>query len=697
MGEVATDEVPPASTAAADSAAMPADNSAAAAGDVASAAIAAELLAATDPAYENQSPEAAAEAITGVFSRIEALAAENESLRSALAEERAAHLGLLETNRELEWRVRTGTAASVPATGARQEWEEAEAKLTLLLAENNELESRERQTAEELRRERATTAQLMTSHAEAIAAAQQASRVADMAEAKAAEEASTSKQAADAAREAQALASASDMAMSNLRNELASARAEAQAAHREVAARRHDIEKLHAQLASQSAEEEARRSAARHAQGELERRLTEAHAEVQRGETLLAEARGQVDGHALAAARMKDALELAEAEATRQQTAAVESARVAQLAAQREAELEAQVAELSRRLEGSSEALERQSVAAQRTAKTSATAHATALQEAQEALRREQALSAEREVSLQSVVEDLKMSLEKEARERTRLQQAYDASVAQVSASKAQMAEAAAGGDVTLREAALRANARAEELELECQKLRTQLKDAAEALASEKARAAGASEKVERAESLAHRKVALAEEKRDLMAARLEAAMAASQAAIEEAERTGERRRAEAEAVRAHAAEEVAMLQGNVTALKAQLRDAAEAAGGLQGLLEAQQRAAEAYRAEATRTLAQLSQLESAQQPLQQTLESYRREEVSARRALTEELHEQQAQLQRALSQTLQAQSSESLSDVNRGLEELRAELRSARQREEEQSLALLAARAVVQ
>ena len=65
-------------------------------------------------------------------------------------------------------------------------------------------------------------------------------------------------QAADAAREAQALASASDMAMSNLRNELASARAEAQAAHREVAARRHEIEKPHAPLASQSAEEEAR-------------------------------------------------------------------------------------------------------------------------------------------------------------------------------------------------------------------------------------------------------------------------------------------------------------------------------------------------------------------------------------------------------------------------------------------------------
>ena len=61
------------------------------------------------------------------------------------------------------------------------------------------------------------------------------------------------------------------------------------------------------------------------------------------------------------------------------------------------------------------------------------------------------------------------------------------------------------------------------------------------------------------------------------------------------------------------------------------------------------------------------------------------------------EMQQQQAVLQAALSQSLQAQSSESLSDVSRGLDELRAELRAARQREEEQRLALHAARAVVQ
>ena len=136
---------------------------------------------------------------------------------------------------------------------------------------------------------------------------------------------------------------------------------------------------------------------------------------------------------------------------------------------------------------------------------------------------------------------------------------------------------------------------------------------------------------------------------------------------------------------------------GVMSALKAQLRDASEAAAGLQGLLEAQQKVAEAYRGEATRSLAKLSQIESEQQPLQQSLEAFRQQEASARAAMALEMQQQQAQLQAALSQSLQAQSSESLSDVSRGLEELRAELRTARQREEEQRLALHAARAVVQ
>ena len=291
--------------------------------------MASALLAATDA---DESPELAAEAISSVLRRVEQLAAENEALRGELAEERASRLGLLEANRELEWRVRTGTAASVPAGSAQEEWEATEARLALLLAENNELESRERQTAEELRRERATTSQLMASHAEALATAQQAANAAEQADAKASEEAAAARDAADAAREAQALAAASDAALSNLRNELAAARAESQAAHREVAARRHEIERLHAQLAGRQAEEEARRSAERHAHGELERRLTEAHAEVQRGENLLAECRGQADGHATAAERMREAAEAAEAAAERQAQLAAESARAAKLA-----------------------------------------------------------------------------------------------------------------------------------------------------------------------------------------------------------------------------------------------------------------------------------------------------------------------------------------------------------------------------
>ena len=72
---------------------------------------------------------------------------------------------------------------------------------------------------------------------------------------------------------------------------------------------------------------------------------------------------------------------------------------------------------------------------------------------------------------------------------------------------KAQAAEATAAGDVMLREDALRAKAKAEEVELQKRQLETQLKQAHEQLASEKAKADAAAESLERAELLAHRKV----------------------------------------------------------------------------------------------------------------------------------------------------------------------------------------------
>ena len=113
--------------------------------------------------------------------------------------------------------------------------------------------------------------------------------------------------------------------------------------------------------------------------------------------------------------------------------------------------------------------------------------------------------------------------------------------------------------------------------------------------------------------------------------------------------------------------------------------------------LAAQQKVADAYRAEATRTLGKLAELEGSQQPVQQTLLSFKQEEASARQALATQLQQQQSQLQGALEKSLELQRSESLSDVHRGLDELRAELRSSRQREEEQRLAVTAAKVLVQ
>jgi hypothetical protein len=113
------------------------------------ASLAAHLLEASDADNE----EVTATAVAAVFERVKEMAAENDALRASLSDERTARLGLLEKNRELEWRVKTGVGTGAPVGAVTTEWEEAESKLTLLLAENNELEARERHLAEELQRE----------------------------------------------------------------------------------------------------------------------------------------------------------------------------------------------------------------------------------------------------------------------------------------------------------------------------------------------------------------------------------------------------------------------------------------------------------------------------------------------------------------------------------------------------------------
>ena len=109
-------------------------------GDQSVASMAATLL-----GSENSDDAAeAAEAVASVFARVQELARENEELRACVSEERSKQLGLLETQRELEWRLRTGTSSDADAAGGREELADMEARLQLVLTENNVLETRAR-------------------------------------------------------------------------------------------------------------------------------------------------------------------------------------------------------------------------------------------------------------------------------------------------------------------------------------------------------------------------------------------------------------------------------------------------------------------------------------------------------------------------------------------------------------------------
>ena len=640
----------------------------------------------------------AASAMADVLERIKELASENEILRASLAEEHETHLNALEANRELNWRVRTGSSAGADATTVTREWEASDAKMALLMGENNELEARWRQTAEELEKERAGTAQLMASHTEALAAARQAASAADAADAAANEEAQASREAADVAREAQALAAASDVALANLRNELAAAREDGAAAHRESASLRVEVERLHGAAAQRAADEGERMAEAKRQLIETERQLSATRVELQRTEAALGEARGVADGHMAAADRMRQAAERAQDEAAAQAEAARESARSTVRIQAREKESDDQIATLSRKLESQSETLERQSVSAQRAAAEAALKHAQALAEAREGTRNETRLASEREAALQTVIDSLTASREKDARERAGLQSALDAAVTAASMAKAQMGEAARGGDVALREEVMSAKARAEESDIEVRQLRSELKSARDEATRERATAVGKVSELERAEIRARRAVSQAESERDLMAAKLAQRGEAADATIADAYAISERSRAEVVAARQRAASEVEDARAHEAAFQTQLTDAVAAAAGLQELLEAQQQVAEAYRREASRSLARLAQLEQAQhEPLQQTLQTYREEGAREREAITNELKQQQLAVQQAISSSLEMQRSSSLEDVHKGIDELRAELRGARETQEQQRMALESARLVVQ
>ena len=78
----------------------------------------------------DEDENAAGNAVASVFTRIRELTSENATLRSELNDERESKLTLLEVNRELDWRVRTGSSASADTSAAAEEWKKAEESIT---------------------------------------------------------------------------------------------------------------------------------------------------------------------------------------------------------------------------------------------------------------------------------------------------------------------------------------------------------------------------------------------------------------------------------------------------------------------------------------------------------------------------------------------------------------------------------------
>ena len=622
-------------------------------------------------------PQAEASAsVAQVFERVQELADENAELRRSQKAALRENLALSDANRELEWRVReAGSAASGSDTSAvRGEFEQLEAKLQLLLTENNMLEARSRQSAEEVRDAQMAAARLQAAQREATDAARLATEDAASTANALRDERASARQSAEAAREAEVAAATANSAIASLRNELQASRRESSNAHRELTRLRTELERAQSAAAASALAEARRRSEEKRARDEIELALHEARTDLQRAETAAEASRRAAESHAQEAARVKEAADSAQLEAS-------EAIRTAQLAssslAGRETELEQHVSDLSRKLELQAEVIARQGEAAKRSTERQAAEHAKTLEAAESRVRAEATLANERDALLHSECEALRVTIEREAREKAQLQTALDASVAALATAKEERAAAAAGGDVAGREALSLARSRAEDAELESERLRTECKNLRDEMARVRAAAERASGDVERSEMRSLRQVAQANAERDAMAVRLAQRGEAADAAIAEAAATEGRRAAEADAFRRHADAELQTMREQTDGLRIQLTDAVSAAAGLQELLSAQQRVAEAYREEAQRSLAKIGELE-ASAPLQRTLAMHREEEAQERKKLA-------AQLQRTFESTLEKQGND---ELRSSLNELRGEIREVREKGEGRALA---------
>lgn len=195
------------------------------------------------------------ELVAQALEQVRALAGENDELRKQVAEHRQAHIAQLEANRELQWRLDAATdSAAAGDSASARDWKDVDAKLQLLLTENNVLEAHERQAVEELQAQQAAMRQLQLALGEAQTAAERAQSELRASETRCKSELARADRACELQREAERSCAASNTAISNLQRELEAAREEALHAHSETAGLRHEAERWHAQTAAGLAE-----------------------------------------------------------------------------------------------------------------------------------------------------------------------------------------------------------------------------------------------------------------------------------------------------------------------------------------------------------------------------------------------------------------------------------------------------------
>ena len=231
-------------------------------------------------------PEADAvtdDVVAHALEQVRTLANENEDLRRQQADQRQAHIALLEANRELHWLLEAGHEGADGAP-ASTEWSDVDAKLQLLMTENNLLEGRERQAVEELEAQQLATRQVQLALGAAQAVAERAQDELSASDEELRSERTRAELAEELQREAERTGVAGSGAVAQLQRELEGAREEIAHAHADAAVVRRESHQWQTQVATHVAEATRREQEASAARLEAEVQLGEYRDRVRRFE-----------------------------------------------------------------------------------------------------------------------------------------------------------------------------------------------------------------------------------------------------------------------------------------------------------------------------------------------------------------------------------------------------------------------------